>query len=200
MSLCCRQNTSPAWLCLSSIWTSTGGSWSRKGLASGWPEFNSPRQQRNGGTPVAHHLMPPVASSGPPYGCPADSGWPTSYIFCRWWTTGGPSMAMSGKSHPPTAPCVPLVVHQWLFCRSKLLVDHRSDVVWGSTMSVRIVSIFLPPRTWRHNASYWLEGTPSQLRSTPLSRQSPERSCTSPPAPAIIQTHCPPSQYPSPCT
>ena len=110
LSLCCRQNTPPAWLCLSSIWTSTGGSRSRKGLASGWPEFNR------------------------------------------------------------------------------------------STMSVRIVPIFLPPRTWRHNASYWLDGTPSQLRSTPLSRQAPERGCTSPPVPAIIQTHCPPSQYPSPYT
>ena len=30
-----------------------------------------------------------------------------------------------------------------------------------STMSVWIVSIFLPPRTWRHNASYWLEGSTS---------------------------------------
>ena len=84
----------------------------------GWFRSVHPRQQRNGGPPVAHHLMPPVANGGPPYGCPADSWWPTSYIFCRWWTTGGPSVAMSGKSHPPTAACVPLVVHQWLFCRS----------------------------------------------------------------------------------
>ena len=56
---------------LSDIWTSTEGSGSRKGLASGWPEYNR------------------------------------------------------------------------------------------STMSVRIVSIFLTPRTWRHNTNYWLEGTTS---------------------------------------
>ena len=71
MTLCCRRNKPPAWLCLSDIWTSTGGTGSRKGLASGWPENNS------------------------------------------------------------------------------------------STMSARIVSIFLIPRTWRHNTSYWLEGTTS---------------------------------------
>ena len=71
MSLCCRRNTPAAWLCLSAIWTSTGASGSRKGLAAWWPEYNR------------------------------------------------------------------------------------------STMSVRIVSIFLTPRTWRHNTSYWLEGTTS---------------------------------------
>ena len=71
MSLCCHRNTPPAWLCLSDIWTSTGGSGSRKGLASGWPKYNR------------------------------------------------------------------------------------------STMSVQIVSIFLTPRTWRYNTSYWLEGTNS---------------------------------------
>ena len=71
MSLCCHQNKPPAWLCFSDIQTSTGGSGSRKGLASGWLVSNC------------------------------------------------------------------------------------------STMSVRIVSIFLPPRTWRHNANYWLEGTTS---------------------------------------
>ena len=43
----------------------------------------------NGGPP---DRMPLVASGGPPYGCPADSGWPTSYIVC---------------------PVMPLV-HQWL--------------------------------------------------------------------------------------
>ena len=32
MSLC--------WLCFRDIWTSTGGSGSNKGLASGWPEYN----------------------------------------------------------------------------------------------------------------------------------------------------------------
>ena len=46
---------------------------------------------------------PPNAIGCPPYGSPADSGWPTSYIFCHWWTTDGPSVAMSDKSHPPTA-------------------------------------------------------------------------------------------------
>ena len=44
-----------------------------------------------------------VASGGPPHGGPADSGWPTSYIVCRWWTTGGPSVAIDGKSHSPIA-------------------------------------------------------------------------------------------------
>ena len=74
----------------------------------------NPRQQRNGRPPVAHHWIPPVSGGGPPHGCPADSGWPTSYIVCQWWTTSGPSVTISGKFNPPTAACVPLVVHQWL--------------------------------------------------------------------------------------
>ena len=64
---------------------------------------------------VAHHQMPPFASGAPPHGCPGDRGWSTSYIICRWWTTGGPSVAISGKSHPPIAAGVPLVVHQCFF-------------------------------------------------------------------------------------
>ena len=43
----------------------------------------------------AHQRMPLVASGGPPHGCPADSGLPTSFIVCRWWTTGGPSVAIA---------------------------------------------------------------------------------------------------------
>ena len=29
---------------------------------------------------MGHHQMPLVASGGPPHGCPANSGWSTSYI------------------------------------------------------------------------------------------------------------------------
>ena len=42
---------------------------------------------------MAGHRVPTVASGGPPHGCMADSGWPTSYIVYWWWTTGGPSVA-----------------------------------------------------------------------------------------------------------
>ena len=58
----------------------------------------------NDGPPVAHHRMPPVASGGPPHRCPADSGWPTSYIVCRWWTTGGSSVAIM-QWQIPTSDC-----------------------------------------------------------------------------------------------
>ena len=64
---------------------------------------------------VGHQWMPPVASGGPPHICSADSGWLTSYIVCRRWNTGGPSVAISGKSHSPIPACEPLVVQQCFF-------------------------------------------------------------------------------------
>ena len=76
-----------------------------------YSDLLTPRQQRSGGPPVTHQRMTPVASGGPPHGCPADSRWPTSYIVRRWWTTGGPSVVISSKSHPPIAAYVLLVVH-----------------------------------------------------------------------------------------
>ena len=45
--------------------------------------------------------MPPVAIGGPPHGCPADSGWHTSYFVCRWWTTDGLSVANPTLWLPP---------------------------------------------------------------------------------------------------
>ena len=45
-----------------------------------------PRQQRNGCPPMVYYRIPPVTSGGPPHECPADIGWPTSYIVCG----GGP--------------------------------------------------------------------------------------------------------------
>ena len=121
MSLCCRRNTLPACLFYSDIWTSTsGGSGSRKGLASWWPQYKR------------------------------------------------------------------------------------------FAMSVRIVTIFLPLALGATRQAAGCKAppvfsvsrglTPSQLGSITLSRQSPERGCTSPLVLAILQMHCLPSQYPSACS
>ena len=70
-----------------------------------------PRQQHNGGPPVANHRMPPVSGCGSPHGCPADSGgplatvlehrwaisghqWQISLTDCRLRATGGPAVAL----------------------------------------------------------------------------------------------------------